>query len=87
MKEEEVVQALTEDDPPPEILILRKKLLRYTRSMNANDRDKYETDLSYIQLREEKLQGRDKRVGKEYLQEQKRKELERLKKKLAQSRE
>ena len=44
-----------EDDPPAQILTLRKKLLRYTKSLNDMDRDKYENDLHYIQLKEEKL--------------------------------
>ena len=46
--EEEVDQVLMEDDPPAEILILRRKLLRYTRSMKDGDKDKYENDLYYI---------------------------------------
>ena len=57
-------QILVEDDPPEEILTLRKKLLRYTRSLNSNDRDNYDNEIFYIQLKEEKTQGRDKRVGK-----------------------
>ena len=76
-----------EDDPPEEIVTLRKKLLRYTKSLNVIEKDKYDDVLYYIQLKEDKIQGRDKRIGKQYLQEQKRKEMERLKAKLIQSRE
>ena len=85
VKAEDVIEVLMEDGPPVEILTLRKKLLRYTNSLNDMDRDKHENDLHYIQLREEKAQGRDKRVGKQYLQDQKRKEMERLKAKWNQS--
>ena len=77
---------LKEDDPPEEIVTLRKKLLRYTKSLNGMDKDKYEDVLYFIQLKEAKIQGRDKRMGNQYLQEQKRKEMERLKAKLTQSR-
>ena len=79
IREEEIVKILVEDDPPGEIITLRKKLLRYTKSLTDTDKDKYESDMFYIQRKEEKVQGRDKRVGKQYLQEQKKKELERLK--------
>ena len=84
--EEAIAKILLEDDPPGEVLLLRKKLLRYTKSLTSMDKYKYENDLYYIELREEKIQGRDKRVGKQYLQEQKKKELERLKQKKVQSR-
>ena len=53
--EEEVVKVLTEDDPPVDVLILRRKLLRYTKSLNDMDKDKYENDLFYIELKEEKV--------------------------------
>ena len=43
LSEEEVVKVLIEDDPP-----VRKKLLRYTKSLNDMDKDKYESDLYYI---------------------------------------
>ena len=76
-----------EDDPPEEIVTLRKKLLRYTKSLNVIEKDKYDDVLYYIQLKEDKIQGMHKRIGKQYLQEQKRKEMERLKAKLIQSRE
>ena len=76
---------LMEDGPPAQVFTLRKKLLRYTKSMNDMDREKYENDLHFIQLKEEKAQGRDKRIGKQYLQEQKRKEVERLRAKKNQS--
>ena len=87
VREEVITKILLEDDPPVEILTLRKKLLRYTKSLTSIDKNKYENDMFYIELREEKVQGRDKRVGKQYLQEQKKKEMERLKAKKAQSRE
>ena len=84
--EDVITKTLLEDDPPVEILTLRKKLLRYTKSLTSIDKSKYENDMFYIELREEKVQGRDKRVGKQYLQEQKKRELERLKAKKDQSR-
>ena len=39
---------LKEDDPPEEIVTLRKKLLRYTKSLNDIDKDKYEDVLYFI---------------------------------------
>ena len=48
ISEEKVVEVLTVDDPPAEVFILRKKLLRYTKSLSEMDRDKYENDLFYI---------------------------------------
>ena len=44
-----------------------------TKSLNDMDKDKYENDLYYTQIREEKVQGRGKRIGKQYLQVQKKK--------------
>ena len=61
--EEEVLKVLNEDDPPKEIIILRKKMLRYTRSLSDMDKNKYDNDLFYINLKEEKTQGRDKRMA------------------------
>ena len=46
--EDEVVEVLRADDPPADVLTLRKKLLRYTRSLNAMEKEKYENDLYYI---------------------------------------
>ena len=43
-----------EDGPPAQVFTLRKKLLRYTKSMNDMDREKYENDLHFIELKEEK---------------------------------
>ena len=83
---EVVINILMEDGPPVEVLTLRKKLLRYTKSRTEMDREKYENDLHYIKQKEEKMQGRDKRVGKRYLQEQKRKEMASLAAKMSQSR-
>ena len=60
---EVIIQVLMEDGPPVDVLTLRKKLLRYTKSLNEMDRDKFENDLHYIQLKEEKARGKDKRVG------------------------
>ena len=54
LSEDEVAKVLTEDDPSVEVHVLRKKLLIYTRSLNDVDKDKYEDDMFYIQLREEK---------------------------------
>ena len=51
---EVITNILLEDEPPVEILTLRKKLLRYTKSMTANDISKYENDVFYIDLKEEK---------------------------------
>ena len=48
VKAEDVIEVLMEDGPPVEILTLRKKLLRYTKSLNDMDRDKHENDLHYI---------------------------------------
>ena len=84
--EDAITKILLEDDPPGEVFTLRKKLLRYTRSLTSMDKVKYENDMYYIELREEKIQGRDKRVGKQYLQDQKKMELERMKAKKIQSR-
>ena len=42
-----------EDDPPEEIVTLRKKLLRYTKSLNVIEKDKYDDVLYYIQLKED----------------------------------
>ena len=67
--EDVIVKILLEDDPPGEIFTLRKKLLRYTKSMSPMDMTKYENDVFYIELKEAKEQGRDKRMGKMYLQE------------------
>ena len=58
---------LAEDDPEEDILILRKKLLRYARPLSDTDRTKYEKDLFFIQLKEEKAKGRNKTAGKMYL--------------------
>ena len=55
---------LLEDNPSQEVLILRKKLLRYTKPLSDTDRIKYNRDLFYIQLKEDKMKGRDKRAGK-----------------------
>ena len=68
-REEVIMKILLEDDPPEDILTLRKKLLRYTKSLTPMDKSKYENDVFYIELREGKAQGRDKRMGKLYLQE------------------
>ena len=46
--EDEVVEVLRAADPPADVFTLRKKLLRYTRSLNATDKEKYENDLYYI---------------------------------------
>ena len=78
-QEQNIEYILQEDDPGQEILILRKKLLRYTKSMTDTDRSKYEKDLYFIKLKEDKMKGRNKTVGKKYLQEQKRKEVAMLK--------
>ena len=48
------MQILVQDDPPVEIFTLRKKLLRYTKSLTNNDKDKYDNDIHYIELAEEK---------------------------------
>ena len=56
-----------EDNPSQEVLILRKKLLRYTKPLLDTDRIKYNRDLFYIQLKEDKMKGRDKKAGKAYL--------------------
>ena len=51
------------------------------RIMSKKDKEKYEIDLSYIQLAEEKLKGRNKVEAKKYMQAQKRLEVEKMKKK------
>ena len=46
--EDIIIQLLVKDDPPVEILMLRKKLLRYTKSLTETDKVKYENDMYYI---------------------------------------
>ena len=46
VREDVITKILLEDDPPVEILTLRKKLLRYTKSLTAIDKDKYEMTCS-----------------------------------------
>ena len=52
VREDVITKILLEDDPPVEILTLRKKLLRYTKSLTSIDKNKYENDMFYIELRE-----------------------------------
>ena len=84
--EKDIDPILQEDNPVFEIHLLRKKLLRYTRPMTYTDRGKFERDLFFIQQKEQKMKGRNKKPGLQYLQDQKRKEVAQLEAKESQNR-